>query len=139
MCCEPVENVGRNRIASDEPGHKNQHGYRDGVEQDDEHTVHQGAEAVLRRLVIPLHKETYRHRDDREYARRQQGREAPEYGGKNHTPYGSVRSFARRGGILLRRPQADGKALVIERSAVVLVAGHPFNGQPDFPASPDLL
>ena len=31
------------------------------------------------------------------------------------------------------------EGLVIERSAVVLIAGHPFDGQPDFPASPDLL
>ena len=86
MRCKPVEYVCRHRVASDQACNQNQYGNRHGVQQNDENAVHQGAEAVLRRLVVPLHEEAYRHRDDREYARRQQSREAPENRSENHTP-----------------------------------------------------
>ena len=87
VCGQPVEDVGRNAVATHEPSHQDDDGDRQGVEQHDEKEIHKGLETTLcLGFTLTVHEERHGHRNHGEHARRQNGGEAPKDSFENHTP-----------------------------------------------------
>ena len=87
MCCQPVENVGRNRCATNYARDQNQRRNGQRVERYDEHTVEQRAHLAA---FATLDEERYGHRDHREYARCEQCSQRPSGSSQQSAPQRAV-------------------------------------------------
>ena len=126
MSGEPIEDVGSDAIATHKPGHHDDDGDGQGVEQHNENEVHKGFETALSlAFAFAMHEERHGHGNHWEDARREQRGEAPKNGFENHAPDVGLRSS---GGFRLSGLNHSGFAInqvdvLGQRDALAILAG----------------
>ncbi len=130
---QPVENVGRNGVAADEPRKEYYHADGHRIEHHDEKAVHQSAETAPSHAARTLQEERDGHGDHGEHARSEQRDKGPAHGAQDESP----QRDARRGFVVglhaLRGPLGSGSRGVtdlhgefaVARHAVLIAANHP--------------